>query len=114
LAIGNYCVPFHVRNTLSLSICSDRGRTGVICILSSEAVCFQLATSEKPVHDYPFLEITTELVFNQPSMSGCFLILDNGQAACSWPNTKTPVIMVSTHFNQALISTMNMYYTVSC
>jgi len=29
------------------------------------------------------IEITTELVFNQPPMSGCFLILDSGQAVCS-------------------------------
>jgi len=29
------------------------------------------------------IEITTELVFNQPPMSGRFLFLDNGQAACS-------------------------------
>jgi len=28
-------------------------------------------------------EITTELVFNQPPTSGCFLIPDSGQAVCS-------------------------------
>lgn len=70
MAIGDYCVPFHVRNTLSLSICSDHGRTGVICILSSEAVCFQLATSEKPVHDYPFLtSYTYTLMFRLLGLS---------------------------------------------
>ena len=29
------------------------------------------------------IEITTELVFNQPPTSRCFLIPDSGQAACS-------------------------------
>jgi len=29
------------------------------------------------------IEITTELVFNQPPTSGRFLIPDSGQAACS-------------------------------
>jgi len=29
------------------------------------------------------IEITTELMFNQPPTSGCFLIPDSGQAACS-------------------------------
>jgi len=29
------------------------------------------------------IEFTIELVFNQPPMSGRFLILDSGQAACS-------------------------------
>jgi len=28
-------------------------------------------------------EITIELVFNQPPTSGCFLIPDSGQVACS-------------------------------
>ena len=32
------------------------------------------------------IEITIELVFNQPATSGCFLIPDSGQAACSQLN----------------------------
>jgi len=52
-----------------------------------------LFTVEPPIMDHPTsgqqtlamapIEITTELVFNQPPTSGWFLILDSGQAACS-------------------------------
>ena len=62
-------------------------------------MCLVVTTVEPPITDPPTsrqplynghwlwhqIEITTELVFNQPPMSGHFLILDSGQAACSQP-----------------------------